>query len=257
MLVNFDRVSVAPSPRSSRATLIWSAAFTKPSTSSCDVLPRRPASWASLFKSSREVRVSIFLNSWLSSSTCSAVIPVNLRTLAISASISANAFTAERPAITMPVTAAAPAARVVCQSFILRLKRSQKLSPFLSSRLTLSISALTCLMYSVCFFHASEPLSRLLSCFSSVLRVLCSSLGVALSSCFSTFSTCIVADSISRICLWVVFNSLRSLVSSVLLPALAAFAIAFSRLKARVRNSSSTFLGCSPFIVRFTDALVV
>ena len=60
MFVSLESVSVAPSPRSSRATFIWSAAFTNPSTSSCEVLPRRPASCASRLRSSREVRVSIF-----------------------------------------------------------------------------------------------------------------------------------------------------------------------------------------------------
>ena len=148
IVVNFDSVRVAPSPSSSRATFIWSAARTKPKISSFDCLPSLPASSASTFSCSRAVRVSIFLNSSFRSSTCSLLIPVNLRTLAISASMSANALTAERPAIISPVTAAIIPIRVVCQSFILRLKRSQKPSPSIRSALTRAISAFTFLMAS-------------------------------------------------------------------------------------------------------------
>ena len=227
MFVNLESVSVAPSPKSSSATFIWSAARTKPRTSSCEVLPKRPASCASWFNSSREVRVSIFLNSSFSLSTSSAVIPVNLRTDAISASISAYAFTAERPAITKPVTAAAPAAIVVCQSFILRLKRSQKVSLSRSSLFTRSISARTAFICLHCLSQASLPRSSELSCFSRVRKVFCSSFGEALSSRFITSATCSVADSISRICLCVVFSSFFSFERSAFFPSLAAFAIAF------------------------------
>ena len=89
MLVSLESVSVAPSPSSSSATLIWSAAFTNPMISSFDCLPSLPASSARMFSCSRLERVSIFLNSSFRSSTCSLAMPVNLRTLAISASMSA------------------------------------------------------------------------------------------------------------------------------------------------------------------------
>ena len=148
MVVSFERVSVAPSPSSFSATLIWSAARTKPRISSFDCFPNFPASSASTFSCSRAVRVSIFLNSSFKSSTCSLVMPVNLRTLAISASMSANALTADRPAIIKPVTAAIIPMSVVCQSFILRLKRSQKPSPSIRSAFTRAISAFTRLMAS-------------------------------------------------------------------------------------------------------------
>ena len=148
MVVNLESVSVASSPSSSRATLIWSAAFTKPIMSSFDCLPSFPACSANIFNCSRPERVSIFLNSSFKSATCSLVIPVNLRTLAISASISAKALTAERPAIIRPVTAAIIPIKVVCQSFILRLKRSQNPSPTVSSVLTLASSVFTFLMAS-------------------------------------------------------------------------------------------------------------
>ena len=164
ILVNLLNVSVAPSPNSSSATLIWSAARTKPKTSSLDCFPSLPASSASTFSCSRAVRVSIFLNSSFRSFTCSSVIPVNLRTLAISASMSANALTAERPAIIKPVMAAIIPIRVVCQSFILRLKRSQKPSPSIRSAFTRAISAFTLLMASACRFHSTVPRSIPFSC---------------------------------------------------------------------------------------------
>ena len=148
IVVSFESVKVASSPSSSSATFILSAALTKPRTSSLDCFPSFPASSASTFSCSRAVRVSIFLNSSFKSSTCSSVIPVNLRTLAISASMSANALTAERPAIIRPVMAAIIPIRVVCQSFILRLKRSQKPSPSIRSAFTRAISAFTRLMAS-------------------------------------------------------------------------------------------------------------
>ena len=143
MLVNFDSVKVAPSPRSSSATFIWSAARTKPRTSSTDCLPNLPASCASWLSPSLDVRVSIFLNSSFSFSTSSAVIPVYFFTEAISASISAYAFTAERPASTKPVTVATAPATTVCQSFHLRLMRCNSVSPSRSSLFTRSISART------------------------------------------------------------------------------------------------------------------
>ena len=148
MLVSLESVSVAPSPSSSSATFIWSAAWTKPRTSSLDFFPSLPASSANMFSCSRPVLVSIFLNSSFKSATCSSVIPVNLRTLAISASMSAKALTAERPAMIRPVMAAIIPIKVVCQSFIFRLKRSQNPSPTDKSAFTREISAFTFLMAS-------------------------------------------------------------------------------------------------------------
>lgn len=207
MLVSFESVSVAPSPRSSRATLIWSAARTNPITSSCNCLPSLPASCASLLRSSRLVRVSIFLNCSLSTSTCDAAIPVNFLTFAISASISAYAFTAERPAIITPVMAAAAPASVVCQSFILRLKRSQKPSPSRSSALRRSSSLRTWRILAVCAFQASLPRSMPLSCLRKVFSVRCNSLGLLWSRRRIVSSTPWVADSICRICALVCWSS--------------------------------------------------
>ena len=229
MLVSLLKVSVAPSPNSSSATLIWSAARTKPRISSFDCLPSLPASSARMFICSRGVRVSIFINSSFRSSTCSLVIPVNLRTLAISASMSANALTAVLPAITRPVMAAAIPMSVVCHSFILRLKRSQKPSPSMRSALTRTISAFTLLMASHCLFHSAVPRSMPFSWLLSVESVLFSSFGVALSRFFSTFSTPTVALSICAICRFVWRSSFCSRVSFALSPALAASSMAFSR----------------------------
>ena len=227
--VSLESVKVAPSPRSSSATLIWSAALTNPSTSSFDVFPRRPASSASRFKSSLEVLVSIFFSSSFKSSTCSAVIPVNLRTLAISASMSAYAFTADLPAMTSPVTAAAAPMIVVCQSLSMRLNLCQRPSESRISSLTRESSAFTFLIASTCRFHSWVPLSIPSNCFLSVLSVLFNSFGVALSRFRSTFSTPTVADSICAICRFVCFSSLWSLFRDCLLPLLAALSIAFSR----------------------------
>ena len=232
MLVSLLNVKVAPSPKSSSATLIWSAARTKPRTSSCEVLPSLPASCASLFKSSRAVRVSIFLNSSLSSSTPEADSPVNLRTFAISWSISAKAFTAERPAMTRPVTAAAVPAIAVCQSLSFRFMRSHRLSFSRSCELTLAISAFTRLTASHWRFHSSLPRSNPLRLRFSCERVRFSSLGDASSSRERTFSTPLAALSICEICLFVSLSSFFSRVSCDLFPAAAAFSIAFSRLAA-------------------------
>ena len=159
ILVNLESWSVAPSPRSSNATLIWSAARTKPSTSFSEVLPRRPASCASWLSCSREERVSIFLNSSLRCSTCSAVRPVYLRTLAISWSISAYICTACLPAITAPVSAATPPTATVCQRCHVLLNRSSIVWDFPSSAFTLEISFLTSLIFLTCSFQALEPRS--------------------------------------------------------------------------------------------------
>ena len=197
--------------------------------SSFDDFPSLPASSARIFSCSRLVRVSIFFSSTFKSATCSAVIPVNLRTLAISASISAKALTAERPAIIKPVMAAMAPIIVVCQSFILRLKRSQNPSPRASSPFTLASSAFTFLMASVCRFHSIVPLSIPFSCFFKVVRVLFSSFGVALSRFFRTLSTSTVALSICEIWRLVSLSSFLSFVSLALSPVLAASSMALCK----------------------------
>ena len=91
MLASFPIFFTAPSPRSSpSAMLIWSAACTKSSTSFLPVMPRRPASAARSLRAARPVRVSIFLNSSLSSSTSFAAMPVYFDTPATCSCISAN-----------------------------------------------------------------------------------------------------------------------------------------------------------------------
>ena len=257
MVVSLLSVSVAPSPSSSRATFIWSAAFTKPIISSFDCFPSLPASSASTFSCSRLERVSIFLNSSFKSSTCSAVMPVNLRTLAISASMSAKALTAERPAIIRPVTAAAIPMRVVCQLFILRLNRSQNPSPTVNSVLTLASSAFTFLMDSVWRFHSAVPLSMPLSWRFRVANVLFSSFGVALSRFLRTFSTPSVALSICEIWRLVSFSSFLSLVSLALSPALAASSMAFCKSTDFLFKLSSISWACFPLTVRVTVAFVL
>ena len=89
------------------------------------VFPSRPASWANSFSLSRPVRVSIFLNASLRASTCSVAIWVYLRVFAICSSISAKAFTARLPAMTIPDSSAAVMKIDDCQSFIVRVKRFQ------------------------------------------------------------------------------------------------------------------------------------
>ena len=65
------------SPKSSpKARLIWSAASTKSRMFCVPLMPKRPASAAKSLSFSRGVRVSIFLNASLSSSTASAASPV-------------------------------------------------------------------------------------------------------------------------------------------------------------------------------------
>ena len=257
MFVNFERVSVAPSPRSSKATLIWSAAFTNPNTSSCEVLPNRPASCANLFNSSRPVLVSIFWNSSFKSSTSEAFIPVNLRTFAISWSISAKALTAERPARMMPVIAAAMPASAVCQSLSFRFMRSHKLSFSRSCELMLAISAFTRLIAWHCLFHSSEPRSKPLRFRFSCTSTLFSSFGDASSSRCRACSTPCAALSICDICLLVSFSSRFSFVSCCLFPAFAAFSIAFSRLEACALSFTSISSACFPFTVSVTVALVL
>ena len=159
MDVSLESCNVAPSPSSSNATLIWSAALTKPKTSSSEVFPRRPASWARRLSSSREERVSIFLNLSLRCSTSSAVMPVYLRTDAISCSISAYICTAFFPAITAPVRAATPPMATVCHSCHLLLNRSKKVCDLASSPLTRAISSFTNRILCACAVHASEPRS--------------------------------------------------------------------------------------------------
>ena len=261
MLVNFERVSVAPSPSSSSATLIWSAALTNPKTSSFDVLPRRPASSASRFKSSRLVRVSIFLKSSFSSFTSLSARPVNLRTFAISASISAKAFTALRPAITSPVPNAAAPARMLPHLSTKPLMRST--SPefsscvSLSSSFTSAICALTRLIASHCLFHSSVPRSMPLSERFSSRSTRCSSFGVALLSRCMTFSTPCVALSICAICLFVWRSSRWKRFSWTLSPAAAALVILSSSSAACFFSCSSIFCACLPFTVSVTVALVL
>ena len=232
MLVSLLNVSVAPSPRSSKATLIWSAAFTKPKTSSCDVLPNRPASCANLFNSSRPVLVSIFWKSSFSCSTSEAFIPVNFRTFAISWSISAKAFTAERPAMMIPVMTAAMPARAVCQSFNFLFIRSHRLSFSRSCEFTLAISAFTRFIASHCLFHSSLPRSSPLRLRFSCDNVRFSSFGEVSSSRCRTCSTPLAAFSICEIWRLVSFSSRFSFVSCCLFPAAAAFSMAFSRFAA-------------------------
>ena len=114
MFVSFAIVCVAPAPKSTRATLMMSAASTYPCTLSKVFLPKRPASCASSLSFSRGVRVSRRINALFSSSTDFSVIPVYFRVLASCSSISAYAFTAFLPAITKPVTAAAMPIMKVC-----------------------------------------------------------------------------------------------------------------------------------------------
>ena len=167
-----------------------------------------------------------------------------MRVFAICSSISAKAFTARLPAITMPDNSAAVMKIDDCQSFIVRVKRFQNPSCALSSAFSLANSAFTCLIFAVCAFHAADPRSIYWSCRFSVCSARFSSFGVARFSLRITLSTCIVEDSISRICRRVSVNSFRSLRRSVLLPAAAARAIADSSCRAFCRSCCSTCIGC-------------
>ena len=261
MLVSLESVKVAPSPSSSNATLIWSAALTNPKTSSLEDFPSRPASSASLFKSSRLVRVSIFLKSSFSSFTSSSANPVNLRTFAISASISAKAFTALRPAKTSPVPTAATPAMMLPHLSTKPLMRSTSptfsFSVSLSSSLTEANSAFTRLILSHCLFHSSVPRSMPFKDFLSSRSVRESSLGLALSSLFSTFSTPWVVLSICPIWRRVCFSSRWNFFSWTLSPAAAAFVILSSRSLACRFNCSSIFCACLPFTVSVTVAFAL
>ncbi len=73
---NCEIVCGASSPISSIATFMIFPALTNSMTDSTVFLPSRPAADAKSFSSSRDVRVSNFLNSSLSSSTSSRVMPV-------------------------------------------------------------------------------------------------------------------------------------------------------------------------------------
>ena len=163
MPVNFDSVSVAPSPRSSSATLIWSAARTKPSTSSSDDLPSRPASCASLFSSSRLVRVSIFLNDSFRLSTWSFVIPVYFCTFVISWAMAANASTELPMPLTNRVTAPMAATMPTCHACMVDLTRAQPFSCSPTTVLTFWSSALTAAIFRLCSSHAALPRSMSLS----------------------------------------------------------------------------------------------
>ena len=93
-IVSLPIWSMAPSPRSSpRATLILSAASTKPSISFLPWIPKRPAAPASAFSSSRGVRVVICLKVSFISSTSAFVWPVYFITSVIASSILAKLWT--------------------------------------------------------------------------------------------------------------------------------------------------------------------
>ena len=93
-MVSLPIWSMAPSPRSSpRATLILSAASTKPSMSRRAVMPSRPAAPASALSSSRGVRVVMRLKVSFISSTSRLVCPVYFITSVIASSILANDWT--------------------------------------------------------------------------------------------------------------------------------------------------------------------
>ena len=72
------------------------------------MIPSRPAAPANSFSSSRDVRVSIFLNSSFNSLTTSMVRPVYLRVSAIASSMSAKLCTHLRTVMVSPVSAANP-----------------------------------------------------------------------------------------------------------------------------------------------------
>ena len=93
-MVSLPIWSMAPSPRSSpRATLILSAADTKPSISFLPWMPSRPATPASALSSSRGVRVVISAKVSFISSTSRLVCPVYFMASVIESSILANAWT--------------------------------------------------------------------------------------------------------------------------------------------------------------------
>ena len=257
MPVSFESVRVAPSPRSSRATLILSAARTKPSTSSCDCFPSRPASWARRFRSSREDRGSIFLNSSFSFSTSSADIPVNLRTFAISCSMSAYAWTADFPAMTKPVTAAPKPTSAVWQSLSQRLKRDHSPCCGCICSLTLPSSSFTALILAICSSHAFEPRSMPFSCDCKVRRALFNSRGVALSRRCMTCSTVAEDDWICCISRLVLRSSLWSFAIVALSPAFAALAIPFSSLSASVSKRRNICCACFPLTERVTVAVLL
>ena len=113
IIASLPMLDTASSPRSSPSdTLIWLAASTNSRIASLEVIPNRPASPARALSFSRDVRVSIFLNSSFNSSTSFLVSPVYLTTPASASSISANESTQLRAVNATPVSDASALAMI-------------------------------------------------------------------------------------------------------------------------------------------------